>query len=140
MNTTKLTPAQSKYLQMLQNGRLHEKDILAMKSFMNKSKENAQFIFSNFPENGLYLDDFQNKKGIDFLLNTWKTPLGKERTNNPFGYREQDVLKTFTYFKLTGFYDCSKYGQLAWYLPIYTCYGEDSCFEYYYNGKVNIIG
>lgn len=140
MNTIKLTPTQKKYLQILQLGIIGKRDIIAMRSFMGKSKENAQFVFDNMPEDGLTLSDSQNKKGIDFLLNQWKTPTGKERLNNPFGYREQNVLEGFTHFTLSSFYDASRYGQAAYYLPIYHCFGNDSCFEYYYNGKVNIIG
>lgn len=81
----------------------------------------------------------QNKKGIEFLLNQWKTPRGIERKNNPFGYREEHVLETFTHFELRGFHDVSRYGQRAYYLPLYVCCG-DGAFEYYYNGTVNIVG
>lgn len=83
----------------------------------------------------------QSKKGYDFLMNQWKPPTGRERKNSPFGYREEKALETFEGFQFRGFYNGARYGQMAWYIPIYVCYGKDGSFEYYYNnGTVNIIG
>ncbi len=143
MNTTKLSPTATKYKAIIETGKISESEIISMKSFIGKSKENANFIFDLLNElpDGLNLSDSQNKKGINFLMGQWKSPTGKERVNNPFGYREQDVLENFSHFTINSFYDCSSYGQHAWYLPIYTCVANDgSTFEYYYNGKVQIIG
>ena len=47
---------------------------------------------------------------LEWLLNKWKTPKGAERKNNPFGYREQNVLEdenAKAYFN--GFYDAGNY-------------------------------
>jgi hypothetical protein len=91
--------------------------------------------------NDIELTPEQSKKGIDFLRSQWLTPSGKERKNSPFGYREEDALKTFERFYFRGFYDASRYGQTAWYVPIYVVCGKETSFEYYYlNGKVEIIG
>lgn len=34
----------------------------------------------------------QSAKGFKWLYNLYKTPIGKERKNNPFGYRENGEL------------------------------------------------
>ena len=74
------------------------------------------------------------------MRNLWKSPTGKERTNNPFGYREQDALETFEYFELRGFYDAgNRYRKF--YVPLYTCVGAETSFEYYISGgEINIVG
>ena len=79
----------------------------------------------------------QTKKGLDFLKNLWKTPTGKERKNNPFGYREQKALETFEYFTLDRFKNLGT--GYDWYVPVYTVHGDTGYFTYYYDGKVNII-
>ena len=81
----------------------------------------------------------QNKKGIDFLMNQYISPNGKEMKNNPFGYREIEILKNFTGFTFKGFYDAGNYYH-SYYLPLYDYNGDNNSFEYYYNGEVNIIG
>lgn len=82
----------------------------------------------------------QNKKGIQFLKNLWKTPTGAERKNNPFGYREEKILDNFTGFELAGVYDAGNYHS-SFYVPLYNCCGDNNAFQYYYsNGKVNIVG
>ena len=102
-----------------------------------ETKEIVNYIWDNKPS----LTSEQNKKGFDFLYDLWKSPSGKERKNNPFGYREQDVLENFVGFELSGFYDASRYGQRPYYIPLYIANGKDGSFEYYYsNGEVNIVG
>ena len=124
-------------------GKISEKDINLIKNRMNNDKMDAettelvQWIWDNTPE----LTDDQNKKGLDFLMNQWKSPRGKERTNHPFGYREQGALETFKSFELAGFYDTSMYGGRKFYVPLYNVIGDTNNFQYYYNnGKVNIVG
>ncbi len=83
----------------------------------------------------------QNKKGIDFLMNQWKTPKGIQRKNSPFGYREEAVLENFTGFELAGFYDISKWGGRSYLIPLYNCVGKNGdAFQYYYDGEVQIVG
>lgn len=114
-----------------------EAQILLLKNRMNKGESiDVSFIW----DGEIMLTPEQNKKGIDFLRNLWKTPKGVERKNSPFGYREEQVLETFTHFELRGFHDVSRYGQNPFYLPLYVCCGESGSFEYYYNGTCNIIG
>jgi hypothetical protein len=111
-----------------------------MRSLMNKNKEAAQILNEMvYNSEGLTLSPDQNEKGYNFLMNQWKTPRGIERKNNPFGYREQSALETFKHFELIGFYNAGN-AYTNSYLPLYECIGEESSFEYYYNGTVNIIG
>lgn len=122
--------------------KISEKQINLIKNRLNnnradsETKEIVQWIWDNTPQ----LTDEQNKKGIVFLMNLWKSPTGKERTNSPYGYREEDALKTFKYFELAGFHDISRYGGRPFYVPLYNVIGEDSSFQYYYDGQVNIVG
>lgn len=138
--TTSISKTAKKYLEILATGHIEESQIIAMKSFMGKSKENAQTIFSAFPEAGLLLSNAHNQKGIAFLLKQWKTPTGAERKNNPYGYREQDILENFSHFTLKSLYNAGN-AYVDYYIPPYECVATDGAtFEYYYNGKINIVG
>lgn len=138
-----ITPTIQKYLNVIASGKIEESTIIAMKSLMGKNKDAANVINEALYANDskeLQLSDKQNKKGIVFLLNQWKTPNGKDRKNNPFGYREQKILENFSHFTLSGFYDAGN-SYVTFYIPIYSCWSKDgNGFEYYYNGEVNIIG
>jgi hypothetical protein len=132
----------SPFKNMMETNTITEKEINLIKLRMNNDKvddftqEAIDFIWDNSPQ----LTPDQNKKGIDYLRNLWKSPTGKERTNNPFGYREQDALETFEYFELRGFYDAgNRYRKF--YVPLYTCVGAETSFEYYISGGgINIVG
>lgn len=117
---------------------ISEKEILLLKNRMNKGEKiDVQIIWDNCPK----LTSEQNDKGLKFLLNLWKTPANKECKNNPFGYREEEVLENFSYFELAGFYDAAKYGQRSFYLPLYNCIGNETSFQYYYDHSgLNIVG
>lgn len=129
-----------KYLAIIESGEIEESQIISMKSFMGKNKENAGSIFEALQDKELNISAQQTRKGLDFLLNQWKTPTGKERTQNPFGYREQNILENFSHFTLSGFYNAGN-AYHDFYLPLYTVYSKSgNSFEYYYNGKVNVIG
>lgn len=129
-----------KYIEIIKSGSITESEIISFRSFLSKcSKEVRREIFDIWQE--LELSPEQNKKGYDFLMGQWKTEKGKERVNNPFGYREQNILENFDRFTYCENYDSSRYGQNPFYLPVYRCYSKDGdSFEYYYDGKVNIIG
>lgn len=140
MQTAKLSITTNKYIHILKSGSIEERQIIDMRSWMGKEKENAQIVFSNFPDHGLTLSASQNEKGIYFLFGRWKTSAGAERKNNPFGYREQAVLINFSHFELGGFYNAGNSNH-DYYLPLYRCIGRDgTAFEYYYNGQIHIVG
>jgi hypothetical protein len=115
-----------------------ESEINLLKRRLNTGEKiNMQFVY----DNDIKITPEQTNKGISFLVDQWKTPKGIERKNNPFGYREQDAIETFKAFYFNGFYDCSRYGQRPWYVPVYIVCGKDCSFEYYYNfNGVQIIG
>jgi hypothetical protein len=140
MSTQTLSKPAAKYLAIFAKGIIEEREIISMRSFMGKSKENAQLIFSHFPENGMSISDDQARKGYDFLMNQWKTPTGADRKNNPFGYREQNVLENYSHIILKSLYNAGNCYH-DYYLPLYEVVAKDgSAFEYYYNGQINIVG
>ena len=127
---------------IMENNIITEKEVNLIKMRMNNNRvdETTQEVIDYIWDNSPQLTPDQNKKGIDYLRNLWKSPTGKVRTNNPFGYREQETLDTFEYFELRGFYDAGNYNN-KFYVPLYNCVGADSSFEYaFYGGKVNILG
>ena len=117
---------------------ISEQMINLLKRRLNSGEKiDLQYIW----DNDIELERSQVKKAEKWLLNQWKTPAGKERLNNPFGYREQDVLETLETMYLRGFYDSARYGQTSWFVPIYIVSGKETSFEYYVNGgKIEIIG
>jgi hypothetical protein len=134
----------SEYYGIKENNVITERQMNLIKNRLNAGKKDAeledivQYIWDNAPN----LTPDQNKKGHDFLMNLWKSPTGKERVNNPFGYREQEALEQFDHFALAGFHDTSRYGQAPYYIPLYDVYMKDGeyGFQYYYNGEVSIVG
>ena len=79
----------------------------------------------------------QSAKGFAWLRNLYKTPRGIERKNNPFGYREMDIIDNYKgeNFIFKGFYDAGRYG-FHNYIPVYELAG----MEYYNCGGIQIIG
>lgn len=86
----KLSATQKKYLTIIESGKITEGELIALNSFYNKSSENKEFVNNlmyNNEHEELTLTDEQNKKGYEFLMSLRFTPSGKERLNNPYGYR-----------------------------------------------------
>lgn len=132
----------SPFKNIMETNTITEKEINLIKLRMNNNKvdEDTQEIIDYIWENSPQLTPDQNKKGIDYLRNLWKSPTGKERANNPFGYREQEALETFEYFELRGFYDAGNIYH-KFYVPLYICVGAETSFEYYISGgQINIVG
>lgn len=139
-NTTKLSGTAKKYAEIISSGKIEEKEIISLRSFMNKNQKNANLIFSLLDGNPLTLSDNQSRKGYDFLIDQWKTPRGIERKNNPFGYREQEILQNFKTIKLKSLFNNGN-SHIDNYLPLYEVISNDgNSFEYYYDGKINITG
>ena len=104
-------------------------------------------LYKNFTKKGFDITPEQSKKGFNWLWNLYKTPGGRERKNNPYGWREIYVLENFDGFTLEGFHDTSRYGGSPFYVPIYNAWskpdneGHRRGFEYYVSGgEVHIIG
>lgn len=116
--------------------KISEKHILLLKNRMNRGEK---IDLSVIYDNEILLTDEQTEKGKKFLLNLFKSPLGKIRKNNPFGYREQEVLENLEGFTLKGFYNAGN-RYIDNYIPLYEVFGKGVTFEYYYNGQINIVG
>lgn len=137
--TKTINKTTQKYIDIIKSGHIEERQIIDMRSYMNRDKEAARAIFDVW-EDELTISTSQQQKGYDFLMNQWKTPTGAERKNNPFGYREQTILENFSDFTLKSLYNAGN-SYVDNYLPLYSCNSKDgNGFEYYYNGEVNIVG
>jgi hypothetical protein len=135
-----VTPTMAKYKAIIESGKITENELTALNSFYNKSSDNKTFIdalmYNEQDKDELTLTEDQNKKGYEFLMKLRFTPTGKERSNSPYGYREENILDNFSHFTFCGFY--SERGN--YYIRMYNCYSKDgNSFQYYYNGKMNII-
>lgn len=88
----------------------------------------------------LALTDEQERKALAWLNNQWKTSTGKERKNNPFGYREEQILDNATDVTFVEFYNAGN-AYIDHFLPVYRVYSNDGSFMYYVQGgEVNIVG
>ena len=120
---------------------IKERQIVLLKNRWSKGvrdKETTEAM-DYVNSNEVMITPEQTKKGLAFLKNLWKTPSGRERKNNPFGFREQKALETFEYFTLDGFTNIttgSSWAGYDWYVPIYSVHGDTGYFQYYYDGKV----
>lgn len=143
----KTTPSQKILLHNLQTGFIQSQNTqnLLFKILNNPGndelKENIQEYFTDYEFEGFKLSDEQVLKGFDWLKNLWVTPAGKERKNNPFGYREQEALKNFDRIELKGYYDAGNYYR-SYFIPMYDVYTKDGYgFEYFVNGgQIHITG
>jgi len=126
------------------SGVITEQQINLIKRRLNHKKY-TYFDIQDLDLTDLKITPEQTKKGLDWLMNKWKTPRGIERKNNPFGYREESILETFKEFRFNSFHDNVNYTQSQMgmhnYQPIYDVIGEDGIFQYYVElGLPKIIG
>ena len=125
-------------------GYLTEREVLLLKGRLNN--HGLDFHDIPIPEEGFKLTPEQIEKGRAWLVNKWKTPRGKERKKNPFGYREMNVLENFKDIVLLEFVDRANYAQhqmgLKCYVPYYGVRGTDgSGFDYLvWAGVCEILG
>jgi len=138
----KTTKAQNELLAAMKAGKLvsqNQQNLLfkILNAANGELKDYVKALFHADDFEGFELSREQSLKGFDWLKNLWVTPQGKERQNNPFGYREQAALENFERCTLKGYYDAGNY-----YIPLYDVYSKDGYgFEYYYNGgKIHITG
>lgn len=119
-----------------EKGIITEREILLLKRRANNGDIDAANFYPG-SEKVIEVTDEQSEKGFKWLYNLYKTPAGKERKNNPFGYREMDILDNYNgeRFTFVGFYDDLNRFRSC-YIPIYELNG----MEYYYNGEIHIVG
>jgi hypothetical protein len=128
-----------------ERGYMNERELLLFKRRLNDGKTQPQNLnyFKSFRETeGLALSPEQNKKGLDYLRDQWRTPSGIERKNNPFGARETEVLENAKEIRLLDFNNKSTTPNFNNYVPIYQVVAKDgSTFDYYVQGgRINIVG
>ena len=125
-----------KSLEILAKNTLTTKEVKLLFRRAN-SGEGAEFIEMVW-DNAKQITDPQ--QGINWLINLMKTPNGRERKNNPFGYREMNVVNNIEGINLIGSYNAgNKY--FDFFVPLYEVEGGDDAFQYYFaNGKINIVG
>lgn len=133
-------------LDLLRGEELKEKDTLTEQeiNLVKRRLNDGTYTISEVNEmlggDGKKLTTEQQEKGRKWLMDKWKSPTGKERKDNPFGYREQEVLEKFEGIRLYSFYDAGR-GDFHNYIPYYSVDGDDSAFEYYADYKgVHILG
>jgi hypothetical protein len=111
-----------------------------MMSCLNNKPELKELIDKALNCSEIELCEDQVKKGYDWLVDQWKSVTGKERKNNPFGYREQAILENFNTITFWGYYDAGNAWR-SYYLPLYLVSGDNTTFEYYVSGgEIHIIG
>ena len=111
-------------------GYISEREILTIKSRMNRGDFSGLDLFQNGP---VAISSEQTAKGLYWLLDQWRGKSGKERKNNPFGLREQAALETFKRFELVDFIDGGN-AYVSFYLPVYRVIGAGASFDYYVSG------
>lgn len=138
MKTTKNFDA---LINAIKAGKLESNNQLTyMMSTINNKPELKALIDEALDCSELALCDEQVQKGYDWLMDQWKSPRGAERKNNPFGYREQDVLDNFSTITFNGYYDAGNYHH-SFHVPLYLVSGNETTLEYYVlGGQIHIIG
>lgn len=123
---------------VLSNGVITEREILLLKKRANNGDNEAANFYPSC-DIEIEITEEQSAKGYKWLMNLYKTPTGKERKNNPFGYREMNILDNYKgeRFQFVGFYNNGNILR-DYYIPIYSLCG----MEYYVNGKgsIQIVG
>ena len=128
-----------KYKTIILDDAFTESSISSFRSLMNGRKntnltdEEKITLLYIFEEYAPYsITPAQTTKGLDWLFNLRFTMRGKERKNNPFGYREQSILDDFDRFELSGLYDdYDGYNGFHNFKPIYKVIASDGgYFEY----------
>jgi len=113
---------------------LTENEVNLIKRRLNDGKIKIEDLKEEYD-----LTSDQIQKGKSYLMNQWKSPTGKVRANNPFGYRETNILEDFKTINLYGFHNIGNY--TPFYVPIYSVRSSNNGFEYYVDYKgVNIYG
>lgn len=141
-----MTQKQTALLAAIKNGQFESKaQFDHLFKILNGENEDVKQAVKNAlsdREDYTQLAHEQVAQGVKWLKNLWKTPSGKERKNNPFGYREQDILDgDGLTIELRDYYDASRYGQPPYYIPLYEVSSSGGCFEYYvWGGRIHIVG
>ena len=131
------------YKKLAKQKKYSEKELNALKNYMNKVgyPEAGKLNDLVARKDGTKLDKTQIQKGFKYLYNLGFTPKGKERSNSPFGYREEYIVQNPKTIELIQFHDAGS-SRFSFYVPYYEAIGKDgTSMEYFvYGGKINIWG
>ena len=127
-----------------------EKELNAFKNFISKGTDSSRDALEAFYDNpliedadGIALSSDQVKKGFKYLKNLGFTPTGKKRSNSPFGYREEHIVKNPYSIEIIDFYQPSFFSSFR--VPVYQATGgprgDRESMDYYVSGgQISIIG
>ena len=105
------------YDEIAERGIITEREVNLIKRRLNDPYTGGikKRVFANGP---LKLTPEQTKKGIEWLLDKYKTPTGKIRKHNPFNKKQAAILENFKEFELINFVDWGNM-VVTWFVPIY---------------------
>ena len=131
------------YTKLAKKKKFTEKELNALKNHMNKigGIEAQKLNGLVADKHGTELDKTQVAKGFKYLYNLGYTPKGKERSNSPYGYREEYIVKNPKTIELLQFHNAGN-RYVDFYVPYYEAIGKDgTSMEYFVSGgKINIWG
>ena len=130
-----------KYRSKIARHELGESDVIALRSLLNREKDShvTRFftrLIANHPQP---IGPEQTEKGITWLRDQWRTPLGKERKHNPFLPRQTYVLDNFSHFQLIGLRNTFGLSIVNNYLPVYRVHSKDGRHFDYVNTRPLVI-
>lgn len=104
-------------------------------------RANAGDKEADFWGDEIEVDEEYSTKLYKWIYNLYKSPTGKIRKNNPFGYREFEILDNYKgeRFDFVGFYDNGNRYR-SFFLPLYRLCAGGYSMEFYFDGKLNIVG
>ena len=125
-----------KYRSKIARHELGESDVIALRSLLNREKDShvTRFftrLIANHPQP---IGPEQTEKGITWLRDQWRTPLGKERKHNQFWQRDTDILDNFQSFLLIGLLNVSGSPSRN-YLPVYRVFSKGRGYFDYVNTR-----
>ncbi len=144
----KKTKSKYDYKKLAKARKLSELEMNALLRFLNSGKDpelakQVSELFDNNVNNndGIALTPDHVKKGLEYLYNKGFTPTGRQRSNSPFGAREEYIITNAKTIRLFGFYDAGGFMNKYW-IPLYDVIAKDGdTMEYYvWNGKISIVG
>lgn len=139
----------NKYINILKDGTIAERDIMNLRSVLSGSKGKLsdtekttlkREFYNLMPTNGYKITNDQTIKGREFLNKFAFTKKGTTRipASRVLGQREIDAIKDIDHFTFTELYG---YNESNHTLPVYTVWTTNGHgFDYYYAGTVNVIG
>jgi ribosomal protein L32E len=131
------------YKKLAKKKKFTEKELNALKNHMNKLDYSQAGELNNLVADkyGTKLDKTQVAKGKKYLYNLGFTSKGVARKNNPYGYREEYIVKNLKTIELLQFHDAGN-RNFSFYVPYYEAIGKDgTSMEYFVSGgKINIWG